>query len=247
MAGVRVASDLEFILPAIETSLTAVTTVGGAITGISWAAGTATVTQSLNHGLVAGNPIVIQGANFTGGPGLNGTYNVVTVPSLTTYTIAVPTSPGNYQNGGTTTYQLFDTSAVFISEADEEVATAPNMDMMLVLGPAEFDFNQSAVWGGGLDALLQEGLLGVTLYVRLQTDIVQRDDQFFLDLALGAKAKFRAVIKNLQLLDPTNSNGDYILAEPMRLVTWRARLRKPIAGWGRIESTWELKYVQQIP
>ena len=67
------------------------------ITGITWAAGVATVTTSVPHGYVVGNDVTISGAIPIG---YNGTYTISTVPTTTTYTYALATNPGTNTTPG---------------------------------------------------------------------------------------------------------------------------------------------------
>lgn len=70
------------------------------ITGATWSAGVATYTTSANHTLAVGDKTVIEGITPTG-------YNVaagaivLSVPTTTSFTVAMAADPGGYTSGGT--------------------------------------------------------------------------------------------------------------------------------------------------
>lgn len=70
---------------------------GKSITAASWSASTATFTTSTAHGYQAGAIVHVSGVNPTG---YNGTHTIVTVPTSTTFTVAIGTDPGAYTSGG---------------------------------------------------------------------------------------------------------------------------------------------------
>jgi hypothetical protein len=74
------------------------TAVGSGVSGVS-NANPSTITTSSAHGLIVGQVVVI--ASVGGATGANGTWVVATVPSSTTFTISLASSPGVYTSGGT--------------------------------------------------------------------------------------------------------------------------------------------------
>ena len=69
-----------------------------ATTGTAWSSSVATFTTTGAHGLVVGQVIVVSGTTPTA---YNGTFVVVSVPSTTTFTVAMPANPGAWVSGGT--------------------------------------------------------------------------------------------------------------------------------------------------
>jgi hypothetical protein len=82
------------------------TPVGATLTtGTAWSAGTTTYTTTAAHGLLAGDTVTISGVvatPFNVSGGFNGTYTVATVPTSTTFTVAMASTPGTWTSGGTT-------------------------------------------------------------------------------------------------------------------------------------------------
>jgi autotransporter-associated beta strand protein len=72
----------------------------GAITNASWAAGVATITTLLPHGLSVGQRVTVAGVTPNG---FNGTVTVLTVPSSTSFTYTLGTNPGGTGTSGTLT------------------------------------------------------------------------------------------------------------------------------------------------
>ena len=69
------------------------------ITGTTWAAGLATITTGSAHGYVTGQNVTIASVNPAG---FNGTFQIFSVPSTTTFTYALASTPGAWVSGGTT-------------------------------------------------------------------------------------------------------------------------------------------------
>lgn len=67
------------------------------ITGITWAAGVATVTTSAAHGYVVGDDVTLSGQVPSG---YSGTQTILTVPSTTTFTYALAVNPGTETTPG---------------------------------------------------------------------------------------------------------------------------------------------------
>lgn len=110
-------------------------------------------------------------------------------------------------------------------------------------------------------------VIEVSLWVRFSTDSVPRDSHFLLDQTNGVLKLWRVILRALQLYDPTDSGGafitnqdswfvtgddehfitgpgpDLILSEPMRLLRWSHRPRRPRIQWGKLESFWDVRYV----
>lgn len=66
-------------------------------TGTAWAGSISTYTTSAAHGLTPGAIVTITGTTPTG---YNGTYQILTVPSTTTFTVYNSSNPGTWTSGG---------------------------------------------------------------------------------------------------------------------------------------------------
>lgn len=76
------------------------------VSGIAWASGIATVTVANAHGYAVGNSVTLAGFVPTG---YNGTYVILSVPSTTTFTVALAANPGAITTAGTVTMNtVFD-------------------------------------------------------------------------------------------------------------------------------------------
>jgi hypothetical protein len=141
---------------------------------------------------------------------------------------------------------------VYLSlDGDDEAAFDPPNDLFCAVRPGAYPMWPGAVAGGGNVVPWFDGELDVSLWSRLALDLAVRDDAYLQDRTLGALAKFRLLVKALQLFDPTNAAGDFLLVEPMRLAPPGFEARRPraagrAAGWGRVWSRWEIKFLMDL-
>ncbi len=148
------------------------------------------------------------------------------------------------------TNQLVTTSSVLAAErviitmADAEVFDGdPPGDQFLTIAPSTFRADEGLVTGGGV--LGTDGVLSISLWSRFEVDWASADADALQDQTNGILAKWRAVLASLQLFAPTDVSGNCILEEPMRVVNWSVRPRRR-ATWLVIDSSWELKFVQDL-
>ena len=145
---------------------------------------------------------------------------------------------------------LIDPSRIFASlQPDEETAARAMADRFIKIFIEDFDIFQGGVTGGGDDLLVFEGTWIISLWGRSTLDPADwSDDNWLLDPVQGMLARFHDMLKALQLYDPQDAEGNYVLVEPMRLATTGHRLRKPkpVATWGRLSAPFEVKILQEF-
>ena len=142
-------------------------------------------------------------------------------------------------------------SQVFVSlQTDEEIATHPPSDRFFVLTPDVYPVDVGALAGGGKYTLLFEGTLQLAYWVRYSTDQAYRNDRYLLDPEDGVLRVWTNVLAGFTnpMFDPLNGDGNYLMAEPMRLARagFRFRRRRVVVGWGKIHSLWELRWHQDV-
>lgn len=84
------------------------TTITRTLSAGTWSGGTMTITTTTVHKLAAGDTIVI---SATVPVLFNGTFVIATVPSTTTATYKMPTTPGAWSSGGTVTVPYLEVTA----------------------------------------------------------------------------------------------------------------------------------------
>lgn len=139
---------------------------------------------------------------------------------------------------------IVDPTRCFVSlQSDEETAGRAMADKFVKIFLEDFDINQGDVVGGGNELLVLEGVWLIGLWWRANLDVDFADDNYLLDPVNGMLAKFDDLVESLQLYDPQDAQGNFVLVEPMRLATTGHRLRKPkpIASWGVLRAPFEVK------
>lgn len=120
-------------------------------------------------------------------------------------------------------------------------------DIFLVLTNPSGRIEQPDVVGGGNELLSIDSTLQLELWNRLEVDEGYRDTAGLSHATLGILAQWRKLLKDgvgLQLYAPVGTGGQCILKEPMRVLSFDLRPRLPQAGWMKLVSRWEIKYVQ---
>jgi hypothetical protein len=131
----------------------------------------------------------------------------------------------------------------------EDPIDPPPDDFYAVIVPGSQRPDQGVITGAYPSTLTPiNGTFSVILWARLSIDPNRRDDSFLTDPAYGVLARQRLIIKSLQLYDPTNTDGDYYLEEPMRLADpgQDFRPRRPPPGWGSVVSVFEAKFLADL-
>lgn len=131
---------------------------------------------------------------------------------------------------------------------DMESQGAPS-DVMAVIIPEGGRIEQGEVSGGGNYDLAVDGALQVELWNRLEVDENSKDLAALTHASLGILVQWRNLLKRdtgLQLYAPVPEGGgaQSILREPMRVLSFNFRPRLAKAGWTKLVSRWELKYIQ---
>ena len=122
----------------------------------------------------------------------------------------------------------------------------PPADQFLAIAPLTFDTIEGQVTGGGANLFGTNGQLSMALWNRFEVDWALSDSDSLTDQTNGILAKWRAILASLQLFAPTDGSGNCILEEPMRLVRWAVRPRRERTPWLVIDSTWEIRFVQNL-
>lgn len=109
--------------------------------------------------------------------------------------------------------------------------------------------SQGEVDGGGNELLAFDGSLQIELWNRLEVDESYRTYAALSHATLGILGQWKLLLNKtigLQLYSPLPSGGgtQSILKEPMRLLSFDLRPRLPKAGWTKLVSRWEIKFVQ---
>lgn len=139
----------------------------------------------------------------------------------------------------------FANEYVFIAP-EEEQGQPPACDQYatVVLGPQRPE--ESIITGAGNICFAFQGEVKIAVWVRLGVDQENRVDTLLRDQTLGALPLFRRVVKALQLYDPKNTDLNYLLAEPMRLVSFMHRPNRQQPDWVGIVGTWEWRWLGSL-
>lgn len=133
-------------------------------------------------------------------------------------------------------------------DVGESDRTGVNADVCCVLTLPRGRIDQSHVAGGGDDLLSVDLTLTVELWVRVDLDEPFKDVQALRNATVGVLKYWRLLLAadaGLQLYSPTATGGNQsILREPMRLVDFDLAPRKAAAGWAKVVSRWDVKYVE---
>jgi hypothetical protein len=142
-----------------------------------------------------------------------------------------------------------DTTLVFSTfRSDADLVQRGPTASFIALRPDRFPVYEGAVAGGGNDTLWVDGSFSMTYFTRYAVDVGYADDGYLVDAVNGILPLWSNVINKCQLFDVLDSSGNGLLSEPMRLAApgWEIITKPPIAGWGRLRSWWELKYLHQV-
>jgi hypothetical protein len=152
---------------------------------------------------------------------------------------------GSAYGGGSS---LLSDSLVFIALEEDQVQPPPD-DNYLVLIPGTQQPDMPAIGGAAAATITPfNGEFGAIFWARLSIDQAGRDDSYITDKSLGVLELWRKIMKALQLWDPVNVNGDYLLEEPMRMTAggFRFGKRVPRTGWGAIAASFEVHYLADL-
>jgi hypothetical protein len=150
--------------------------------------------------------------------------------------------------------KLVATDALFVSSqilptlaSDRDIEAMPMKDQFLAIRPRSFPVDRADRAGGGRSQFAIDGTLDLLFFSRLWAGPVNNDFVAMANATNGVLAKFKAILKSLEQFSPVNAAGDCILREPMRTVTFDiVPNRTSRQGWTRLDSTWEIKFVQSL-
>ena len=97
--------------------------------------------------------------------------------------------------------------------------------------------------------LAVDGTLELLFFSRLWLGPTNNDAQALINASYGVLANWKAILNALEQfapLDP-NGSGDCILRQPMRVEQFDVVPRRTSKrGWTRLDSSWEIKFVQGL-
>lgn len=128
---------------------------------------------------------------------------------------------------------------------DQALDQNPPGESFAVITPREFSAIDGMVAGGGNDLCGVSGSIEIDYWNRFEVDEVMRDREALRNTTYGLLAKWKAVLKSLQLFKPL-VDSRCILIEPMRIRMWSVQPRRPGSPWLVIKSQWECKFVQDL-
>lgn len=142
----------------------------------------------------------------------------------------------------------WDPSLVFVSLSRAEImAKYPPDQQFITIRPERFPVDADLFTGGAPDTLVFNGSLTIYLWVQLGTDIAWQDENW-LKAQNGALVTLRSIYVSLcnPPFNPQDSNGNYILEEPIRPNGFEIAERPNSQGWGRIATSWTAKWLQDL-
>jgi hypothetical protein len=153
---------------------------------------------------------------------------------------------------------LPDSASTYLTLAeDKDQLDNAVSDRFVTVRPMSFGPMQGVVAGAGAGLFVTESTIGVigqiplemllqvNLWLRLETDEQNADDDFLTNATNGALPLWRRILGALQLYDPT-SGPDKILCEPMRLAAPTSKPTKTRrTDFGKLESYWQTVFVCQ--
>lgn len=111
-----------------------------------------TITTTTAHGLAVGDRVAISGVG--GATGVNRNFDVVTVPTTTTFTVTLATAPGTYTSGGYVANLSGDLNLSSIPLGARIFTSAALTSKTVTNGVADAaDFTQTAVTGDRFEFL----------------------------------------------------------------------------------------------
>jgi len=131
--------------------------------------------------------------------------------------------------------------SIFLSFAsDEELAKFRiAQDRMIVIRPKTLPPDAGCQAGGGTAILRLDPVITVSVWNRVWTDQAGEDAQWMHNSSLGIAALQTSVMSSLEQYMPTDSAGDYLLIQPMRLMPggWSFPVKR-VGEWGVSTSEW---------
>ena len=136
---------------------------------------------------------------------------------------------------------LFNAHTIYISQQPHLLANPPDDEYCIItVGKQKAD--QPVVTGAGNFGMFMVGHFGFTVRKRLALDPYPRDDIFITDPCLSLYDEVDKLIAALQIQDIVDVNGNYITAEPPRLLEYETAIRDNESGWGYLDALFEINY-----
>jgi len=105
-------------------------------------------------------------------------------------------------------------SECFLSVHPEGQPTV-NHNLWMTVSPEDGQIDGSAFVGGGAATLFEETFAVITIFSAMRLDRPEHSVSFLTEEARGVLVAKRKVLKALAGFDPTNTDGDMILNEPL--------------------------------
>lgn len=139
---------------------------------------------------------------------------------------------------------LYSPDQCFLSLHPDLVAF-PSNDRLCSIAPGGGQPMQDVVTGAGNIMMLIDCEVYITLWSRCALDEKNTDTSYLTDNVLGMLSQLDNLLQTLQLATLSDSTGNMVTAEPMRLQAWTQPKKLDTApGWGALVSLWTVKYQQ---
>jgi hypothetical protein len=147
-------------------------------------------------------------------------------------------------------------SAIHMTLDPNEPPPVKTGQTMLTYCPASFPLDQPEFAGASIVAPTFNGVLEVSLWIRVLLDQPGRAEAYLTNQVKGGLALMRKIMGSntqpstgLLGFDPLDDQGNPLLKQPMRMLPsgWRTVPGQRPPDWRRIASGWELAYTQKLP
>lgn len=143
----------------------------------------------------------------------------------------------------------FSDSQCFLSVHAEPNATV-DQNLWITVSPEDGQFDQELLDGAGRSGVAEQTWAVLTIFSQVRLDRPEHDVSMLNDTSRGVLSLKHRVINALTQFDPTNSDGDFILMEPMaptnspRPLSDRKKLGD-VQLWFSTKFLWDIP--QEIP
>jgi len=131
-------------------------------------------------------------------------------------------------------------------EPEADLDADPISDVLVTVAPVRFPIDQAIVTGAGSAGENTLGEIEIVYFNRYEADYTHADVDSLTDANNGILANWRLIMKALQLWVATDSGGDGLFTEPMRLIMWEVPKRARKSAQLRIRSRWKMEFVQDL-
>lgn len=134
---------------------------------------------------------------------------------------------------------------------DDEHLAYPPGDQFATITPQRFASDQALAAGQGRYTMGFDGQIRVAAIARFAGDQELRNARLLRDATRGLLNLGLRILDALHMFEPTNSAGDCILKEPMRVTTWDVQPKRMKdangSNWCVIASLWDVRFITNLP